>query len=267
MLDTHCTAFTILAGRQRRRQLLYLDVALVGNESATLESLQFGLATIEAATKKFSYENRIGEGGFGAVYKGILPDGREIAVKKLSQSSTQGAAEFKNEILLIAKLQHRNLVTLLGFCLEEQEKMLIYEFVSNKSLDFFLFVLEIISAKRNARSVFSYHDDLLSYAWEQWRDQTPLNILDQNIKESCNHSEVIKCIQIGLLCVQEKPDDRPTMTQVISYLSSSITELPFPGKPINSKESGIVQKMVAGESSSGSALSINEMSTSIIFPR
>lgn len=104
-------------------------------------------------------------------------------------------------------------------------------------------------------------------AWEQWRAQTPLNILDQNIKESCNHSEVIKCIQIGLLCVQEKPDERPTMTQVISYLSSSITELPFPEKPITSQQSGTVQRMVVGESSTGSTPSTNEMSVSIFIPR
>lgn len=104
--------------------------------------------------------------------------------------------------------------------------------------------------------------------WEQWMDEAPLNIFDQSIKaEFCDHSEVVKCIQIGLLCVQEKPDDRPKMAQVISYLNSSITELPLPKKPINSRQSGIVQKIAVGESSSGSTPSINEMSVSIFIPR
>ncbi|QHO39342.1 Cysteine-rich receptor-like protein kinase [Arachis hypogaea] len=110
-----------------------------GHESNTIGGLQFNLSIIEAATNHFSQENEIGKGGFGQVYKGVLPDGRHIAVKRLSKSSTQGATEFKNEVLLIAKLQHKNLVAFLGFCLEGQEKILIYEYVPNKSLDYFLF--------------------------------------------------------------------------------------------------------------------------------
>ncbi|KAJ1423754.1 Serine-threonine/tyrosine-protein kinase, catalytic domain, partial [Sesbania bispinosa] len=94
---------------------------------------------IESSTNKFARENMIGKGGFGEVYKGVLPNGQEIAVKRLLGSSGQGAIEFKNEVLVIAQLQHRNLVKLQGFCLDGQEKILIYEYVPNKSLDYFLF--------------------------------------------------------------------------------------------------------------------------------
>ncbi|KAM4101943.1 hypothetical protein ACB094_05G184300 [Castanea mollissima] len=103
------------------------------------ESLQFDFVTIEAATNKFSDDNKIGEGGFGKVYKGVLLDGKEIAVKRFSSKSLQGLEEFKNEIILIAKLQHRNLVRLLGFGIEGGEKLLVYEFMPNKSLDIFIF--------------------------------------------------------------------------------------------------------------------------------
>ncbi|KAI3731049.1 hypothetical protein L1987_62232 [Smallanthus sonchifolius] len=99
----------------------------------------FSLAKISRATNDFSVDNKLGEGGFGPVYKGVLEEGQEIAVKRLSKSSGQGLVEFENEVICIAKLQHRNLVKLLGYCIQGHEKMLIYEYMPNKSLDNFLF--------------------------------------------------------------------------------------------------------------------------------
>ncbi|KAJ0232876.1 Gnk2-homologous domain-containing protein [Hirschfeldia incana] len=109
------------------------------SDISTENSSQYDLKTIEAATNKFSSTNKLGEGGFGEVYKGKLPNGTEVAVKRLSKNSGQGTREFRNEAVLVSKLQHRNLVRLLGFCMEGEEKILIYEFVPNKSLDYFLF--------------------------------------------------------------------------------------------------------------------------------
>ncbi|XP_022877635.1 G-type lectin S-receptor-like serine/threonine-protein kinase SD1-1 [Olea europaea var. sylvestris] len=99
----------------------------------------FGLYTISKATNNFSIDNKLGEGGFGPVYKGMLEEGQDIAVKRLSKTSMQGLDEFKNEVICIAKLQHRNLVRLLGCCIQGEEIMLIYEYMPNKSLDLFLF--------------------------------------------------------------------------------------------------------------------------------
>ncbi|KAL2476169.1 G-type lectin S-receptor-like serine/threonine-protein kinase [Abeliophyllum distichum] len=107
------------------------------NESIDLPLLD--LYTITKATDNFSINNKLGEGGFGPVYKGRLEDGQEIAVKRLSRDSFQGLDEFKNEVVCIAKLQHRNLVKLLGCCIQGEEKMLIYEYMPNRSLDLILF--------------------------------------------------------------------------------------------------------------------------------
>ncbi|XP_024196128.1 G-type lectin S-receptor-like serine/threonine-protein kinase At1g61500 [Rosa chinensis] len=95
--------------------------------------------SILIATNNFSLANKLGQGGFGPVYKGMLQDGKEVAVKRLSSSSGQGIEEFKNEMLLISNLQHKNLVRIMGCCIKEDEKLLIYEFMPNKSLDTFLF--------------------------------------------------------------------------------------------------------------------------------
>ncbi|KAK8353760.1 hypothetical protein V6Z12_A05G179500 [Gossypium hirsutum] len=128
----------------------------------------FNFGTIAASTNNFSSDNRLGQGGFGPVYKGTL-NGKEIAVKRLSKSSGQGIEEFKNEVTLIAKLQHRNLVRILGCCIQQDEKMLVYEYLPNKSLDCFIFDeskrslldwesrLEIISGI--ARGIVYLHQD------------------------------------------------------------------------------------------------------------
>ncbi|KAA8519988.1 hypothetical protein F0562_014244 [Nyssa sinensis] len=106
---------------------------------STVESLLYDFATLRDATDNFSDTNKLGQGGFGSVYKGKLPNGKEVAVKRLSRGSGQGDSEFKNEVVLMASLQHRNLVRLLGCCLEGTERLLIYEFVINGSLDHFIF--------------------------------------------------------------------------------------------------------------------------------
>jgi hypothetical protein len=127
----------------------------------------FDLEVILAATDNFSADSKIGQGGFGPVYmvgfklsnsrttffflmkiltdlqtgdqQAKLEDGQEVAVKRLSKKSVQGVVEFKNEVKLIAKLQHRNLVRLLGCCIDGPERMLVYEFMHNNSLDTFIF--------------------------------------------------------------------------------------------------------------------------------
>ncbi|KAL6571771.1 hypothetical protein OROHE_002640 [Orobanche hederae] len=148
--------------RQRRRQLLFFDPttslfdhnASVNSkgmkETGKVDVTFFELRTILVATQNFSNINKLGQGGFGPVYKGKLANGQDIAVKRLSiTSSGQGVEEFKNEVLLISKLQHRNLVKPLGCCVEENEKTLTHEFMPNKSLDFFIFAAY---AQKNSES-------------------------------------------------------------------------------------------------------------------
>eukprot|EP00253_Pinus_taeda_P011959 PITA_11959 len=103
------------------------------------EQIVFTLEALAEATDNFDENKKLGEGGFGPVYKGITRDGKEIAVKKLSVRSGQGKREFMNEVQLVANVQHRNLVKLLGCCAEGPDRLLVYEYFRNKSLDTFLF--------------------------------------------------------------------------------------------------------------------------------
>ncbi|XP_043813423.1 G-type lectin S-receptor-like serine/threonine-protein kinase At1g11410 isoform X2 [Manihot esculenta] len=296
----------------------------------------FNLHTMLVATNNFSQANKLGEGGFGLVYKGELSNGQEIAVKRLSKNSDKGIEEFKTELMLIAKLQHKNLVKLLGCCIQGEEVMLVYEYLPNKSLDLFLFdatksvVLDwrkrfdvivgiargilylhqdsrlsivhrdlktsniLLDAEMNPKisdfglarifksdqiqdkterivgtfgymspeyvvfGKFSAKSDIFSFGiilfeiitgrknnsycqessslsmighiWHSWRENRALEIVDSSIRESCPFDKVLRCIQIGLLCVQENVTDRPMMSTIILMLNCEIT-LPSPKQP------------------------------------
>ncbi|XP_034927094.1 G-type lectin S-receptor-like serine/threonine-protein kinase RKS1 isoform X2 [Populus alba] len=286
--------------------------------------------------KRAKKANKLGQGGFGSVYKGQLANGKEVAIKRLSRSSGQGTEEFKNEVMVIAMLQHRNLVKLLGYCTQDGEQILIYEYLLNKSLDSFLFdesrrllldwrkrfdvivgiargilylhqdsrlriihrdlkcsnilldaemnpkisdfgmakifegnqtedrtrrvvgtfgymspeyavfgnfsvksdvfsfgvmLLEIVSGKKSNRF---YQQDppltLIGYVWELWREGKASEIVDPSLTELYHPREALKCIQIGLLCVQEHATDRPSMLAVVFMLSNE-TEIPSPKQP------------------------------------
>ncbi|KAJ9146403.1 hypothetical protein P3X46_028673 [Hevea brasiliensis] len=335
-----------------------------------VESLRFDLETIRLATNNFSEANEVGKGGFGAVYKGTFPNGEDIAVKRLSRDSRQGELEFMNEILLVAKLKHKNLVTLRGFCFEQGERLLVYEFLPNLSLNSLIFdpvqrlqldwekryviikgiargllylhedsrfrlihrdlktsnilldeqmnpkisdfgmarlfaadqtqdntkrvvgtlgymppeyvkhgkfsiksdvfsfgviVLEIVSGRTRSFRNGEDFEDLLTYAWKNWNQGTALNLIDPTLSVG-SRNEMIRCIHIGLLCVQENLADRPTMASVVIMLSSCSLSLPVPLKPaffvpniVLPEASSSLTESYCQEQSSKNDASISEM--------
>ncbi|KAK6264841.1 hypothetical protein SCA6_020275 [Theobroma cacao] len=223
-----------------------------------LELPLFDLSTVSAATSKFSFEQKIGEGGFGPVYKGVLPTGKEIAVKRLSKNSGQGLQEFKNEVILISKLQHRNLVKLLGCCIQGEERIgyMSPEYamsgrfsVKSDVFSYGVLVLEIVSGKKNWGFRHPDHDlSLLGHAWKLWNEGNPLELMDEFMEDSFSANEVVRCIQVGLLCVQQRTEDRPMMSSVVMMLSNESTLLSKP------KEPGFCAEILGTDTSSGKNL-------------
>ncbi|CAL9112558.1 unnamed protein product [Musa acuminata var. zebrina] len=122
----------ILTWRNRKRRLSEQNEVFTGLD---VKPYTFSYAELRTATEDFNPSNVVGEGGFGPVFKGKLTDGRTVAVKQLSATSHQGKGQFLAEIATISAVQHRNLVKLHGCCVEEEKRLLVYEYLENKSLD------------------------------------------------------------------------------------------------------------------------------------
>ncbi|KAE8714854.1 Deoxyhypusine synthase isoform 1 [Hibiscus syriacus] len=285
------TMFYLRRQRRAREEEKYLLDLMTSEDASDIRELQTGnkghnvniytAEMIMSATNGFSPENLLGKGDFGPVFKGILVDGLEVTIKRLSRGSTQGLVEFKNELILIDKLQHTNLVRLLSFCVQGDEKMLVYEYLPNKSLDsifagtnanrivgtcgymsleyamdgifsekydvysFGVLLLEVVSGRRNtSRFEFDRPLNLVGYAWELWKHGAALELMDPSLRDSCpKQYQVLRCITLDLLCVEDNPSDRPTMSYVISVLHGEM-QLPLPKHPGFSTESRIVEANV-----------------------
>ncbi|KAK6229550.1 hypothetical protein SCA6_018501, partial [Theobroma cacao] len=210
---------------------------------------------------------------------GTLPEGQEIAVKRLSKSSGQGLEEFKNEVGLIAKLQHRNLVRLLGFSIQGDEKMLIYDgymppeyavdglfSIKSDVFSFGVLVLEIISGKKNRGFFHPDHShNLLGHAWKLWTEERPLQLIDSNLGDCFAVSEVLRCIHVALLCVQTRPENRPNMSSVVLMLGSE-NPLPTPKQPGFFTERNLPESESYSSSHHESA-SVNEVTISEVQAR
>ncbi|GLU14118.1 hypothetical protein SLE2022_307060 [Rubroshorea leprosula] len=167
----------------------------------------FSYAELRAATDDFSPSNKLGEGGFGPVYKGKLSDGRLVAVKQLSVASHQGTSQFVTEIATISVVQHCNLVQLYGCCIEGNRRLLVYEYLENKSLDQALFGKKELHLDWPTRfSICLATARGLAYLHEESR----LRIIHRDVKASNILLDAELCPKISDFGLAKLYDDKKT---------------------------------------------------------
>ncbi|OMP01143.1 hypothetical protein COLO4_12134 [Corchorus olitorius] len=195
------------------------------------------------ATKNFSDGYKLGEGGFGDVYKGVLKNGKIVAIKKLAiLQSRRAKLDFESEVKLISNVHHRNLIRLLGCCSKGLDQLiLVYEYMANSSLDKFLFeyaihgqlsekadvysygivVLEIISGQKSHETNPDTDQFLLKRAWTLYENNMHIELVDESLDSNEYEAEEAKrVIEIALMCTQSTPALRPTMSEVVVLLKS-----------------------------------------------
>ncbi|KVH89549.1 Concanavalin A-like lectin/glucanase, subgroup [Cynara cardunculus var. scolymus] len=209
-------------------------------EGHSLDNIRnFSYKELRLATDDFNKSTKIGRGGFGVVYKGILKDGTQVAVKSLCAESKQGVHEFLTEINTISNVRHLNLVELIGCCVEGSHRILVYEFLENNSLDnallapeyvlggqltlkadvysFGVLILETISGRSSSASSWG----TMPKAWELYGEGKLLELVDPDLKTYAEE-EVIKYIKVAFFCTQATASRRPMMSQVVDMLSRNI---------------------------------------------
>ncbi|CAH2036894.1 unnamed protein product [Thlaspi arvense] len=219
--------------------------------------LNFKYEMLEKATESFHDSMKLGQGGAGSVYKGILPDGRTVAVKKLFFNTREWADQFFNEVNLISGVQHKNLVRLLGCSIEGPKSLLVYEYVHNRSLDQILFsdgylapeylikgqltekadvyafgvlVIEIATGKKN--NAFTQGTSSVLYSvWEHFKANTLNRSIDPRLEGKFTEEEALKVLEMGLLCVQSSVELRPSMSEIVLMLKNKDCKFECPKQP------------------------------------
>ncbi|KAF4363811.1 hypothetical protein F8388_000476 [Cannabis sativa] len=268
-----------------------------GIDENLLESIRhFSYNEIKSATNNFHVSNKLGRGGFGTVYKGTLRDGVVVAVKALSAQSKQGVHEFLTEIKTISNVRHFHLVELIGCCVDGGNRILVYEYVENNSLErallssrgtnikldwskrgylapeyalggqltlkadvysFGVLILEIVSGRNNSNNWGGSQPKLLvEWAWQLHEEGKLLEIVDSELTDF-SEEEVTRYMKVAFFCTQATANRRPLMSQVVDMLSRNIR--------INDKQltapGSFQDSKLRGSSSKNTASTSQEMSS------